>query len=219
MNKIYIFSGLGVDKRVFDKIDFGNLDVEFVDWITPQKKESIENYARRIQENIKTENPILIGLSFGGMVSVEISKIRKTQKIILLASAKIKSELPLMYRISGICNLHKMIPNSVFKFHTFITNWMFGARSAEEKKLLRNIIKDTDPDFLSWAVNEIVNWENQITPENALHIHGDRDKVIPLRNVKADHIIKNGGHFMTVSHSAEIGVMIRNILNNSTKQI
>lgn len=99
MNKIYILSGLGVDKRVFDKIDFGNLDVEFVDWIKPQKKESIESYARRIQESIKTENPILIGLSFGGMVSVEISKIRKTERIILLASAKIKSELPLMYRI------------------------------------------------------------------------------------------------------------------------
>lgn len=100
-----------------------------------------------------------------------------------------------------------------------MTNWMFGVRSGDEKKLLRDIIKDTDPDFLRWAVNEIIKWKNQITPENALHIHGDRDKIIPVQNVKADQIVKNGGHFMTVTHSGEIGVLIKNILNNPAKQI
>ncbi len=38
MSKIYIFSGLGVDKRVFHKIDFSNLNAVFVDWIDPLKK-------------------------------------------------------------------------------------------------------------------------------------------------------------------------------------
>jgi|GEM_PF-6861060 len=37
MKKVYIFSGSGVDKRVFQKIDFGNLDIEFIDWIEPRK--------------------------------------------------------------------------------------------------------------------------------------------------------------------------------------
>lgn len=44
MNKIYIFSGLGVDKRVFDKIDFSRLNVVFVDWIDPLKNETFESY-------------------------------------------------------------------------------------------------------------------------------------------------------------------------------
>lgn len=90
MSKIYILSGLGVDRRVFDKIDFGDLDVEFVDWITPLRNETLEDYTKRISLKITTENPVLIGLSFGGMVAVEISKIIKTKKIILIASAKNK---------------------------------------------------------------------------------------------------------------------------------
>ncbi|RZJ29312.1 MAG: alpha/beta hydrolase, partial [Chryseobacterium sp.] len=72
MNKIYIFSGLGVDRRVFDNIDFGDLNVEFIDWIIPLTNEAIEIYAERISRKIISENPILIGLSFGGMVAVEI---------------------------------------------------------------------------------------------------------------------------------------------------
>lgn len=211
MSKIYVFSGLGVDERVFDTIDFGNLEVEFVPWIKPFKNENIENYAQRIQENIKTENPILLGLSFGGMISVEISKIRKTQKIILLASAKTRNELPLIYRIFGKLKLNKIVPNSILKSHNFITNWFFGAHSVTEKKLLRNIIEDTDPDFLKWAINEIVNWKNEISPENTISIHGDLDKIIPIKNVKVDHIIKNGGHFMTVSHAKEIEKLIQNL--------
>lgn len=89
MNKIYVFSGLGVDKRVYDNIDFGTLDVEFIDWIEPLKNESLESYAFRISKKITEENPILIGLSFGGMLAAEISKIINVKKIILIASAKI----------------------------------------------------------------------------------------------------------------------------------
>ncbi|WP_333853837.1 hypothetical protein [Epilithonimonas sp.] len=51
MNKIYVFSGLGVDKRVFDNIDFGTLDVEFIDWIEPLENESLEKEGKLFANN------------------------------------------------------------------------------------------------------------------------------------------------------------------------
>ncbi|MCP1996093.1 alpha/beta hydrolase [Flavobacterium sp. HSC-61S13] len=110
MNKIYILSGLGVDRRVFDRIDFGNLNPEFIDWIETIYNESLADYAKRMVQLIPDENPILIGLSFGGMVAIEISKIIQTEKLILIASAKTKYELPLLYRIAVILKLNKLIP-------------------------------------------------------------------------------------------------------------
>ncbi|WP_260129909.1 hypothetical protein [Elizabethkingia anophelis] len=74
MDKVYIFSGLGVDERVFDQINFEGLDVEFIDWIKPLKKESLSEYAKRISSELTADNPTLIGLSFGGILAVEISK-------------------------------------------------------------------------------------------------------------------------------------------------
>jgi len=210
LNKIYIFSGLGVDKRVFENIDFSNLDVEFIDWIKPLKNESLKNYAKKISTKITAENPIIIGLSFGGILAVEISKILKTKKVILIASAKNKNELPKLYRIAGKLKINKLIPNFILKKENFITNWMFGIENENDKNLLKNILLETDTNFLIWAINEIVNWKNEENPENYVHIHGNKDRIIPIKNVKTNFVIENGGHFMTVNKAKEIEKILKN---------
>lgn len=212
MNKIYIFSGLGVDKRVFDNIDFENLNPNFVEWIEPKKNEPLVNYCKRISQEIKAENPILIGLSFGGMVAAEIAKIIKTKNVILIASAKTKNELPLLYRIAGSLKITKLIPTSILKQQNFLTNWFFGVKSKEDKNLLGKILNETDPKFLKWAINEITNWKNLEKPMNYIHIHGNNDKIIPIKNVDANFIIENGGHFMTVNKPKEIEQLIKNAI-------
>lgn len=213
MDKIYIFSGLGVDKRVFENIDFENLDIEFVDWIPILENESLQNYAERISIVIKSENPIVIGLSFGGILAVEISKIKKLKKLILIASAKNKNELPGIYKFARNLKLDKIIPTSVLKNQNFITNWMFGINTNAEKQLLKTILKETNPNFMRWAISEILNWKNELTPQNLIHIHGNKDRIIPIKNVKTDYIICNGGHFMTVNKAKEIEKIIKSICN------
>lgn len=208
MNKIYIFSGLGVDKRVFDAIDFSGLNVQFVDWIDPYRNESLESYARRISKNFQKDS-ILIGLSFGGMLAVEVSKIIPVKKVILIASAKNKNELPKYFRLVGTLKLNYLVPSSLLKTTNFITNWLFGATTLAEKRLLKNIIKDTDPNFLKWAINQILNWKNLSVPQNCIHIHGKHDRILPSKYVKVDYKIKNGGHFMTVNRPKEIESIIK----------
>lgn len=201
---------MGVDQRVFANIDFRNLDIEFIDWITPLKNEDIKAYAKCIAQNIKTENPVLIGLSFGGILAVEISKIIKAEKVILIASAKTKNELPKIYRYAGKLKLNRLIPVSILKQSNFITNWFFGIKAKSESIMLKNILKITDSVFLKWAINEIVNWQNTSIPKKCIHIHGDKGKIIPIKDIKADFVIKNGGHFMIVNKSKEIEKIIQN---------
>lgn len=215
MRKIYILSGLGVDKRVFNNFDFVDMDVEFIDWISPQKKETLSNYTKRIASNIQSELPILIGLSFGGIVAIEIAKIIKVKQIILIASAKNKFELPLYYRLVGKLQLNKLVPTSILKTHNSITNWFFGANTKEDKDLLKNIINDTNPIFLKWAINQIVNWKNSTISKDIVHIHGNKDRIIPIRNIQADYIISGGGHFMTVDRASEIENILLMVIKSS----
>lgn len=212
MSRIYVFSGLDVDERVFDNIDFGSLDVKFIDWIEPLKDESLESYALRISKKITSEDPVLIGLSFGGMVAVEISKIIKVEKLILIASAKNKFELPFIYRLFGRLNLLKLIPKKIFKQQNSISNWIFGIETDSEKQLLKEILQDTDLGFFSWAINEIANWKSEIVPQNCFHIHGNNDRIIPIKNAKADFLIEDGGHFMTVNKAKEIQDIILSLI-------
>lgn len=208
MRKIYIFSGLGVDKRVFDNIDFSGLNIAFVDWINPLKNETFESYAYRISKDFEN-NSILIGLSFGGMLAVEVSKIIPVKKVILIASAKNKNELPKWFLLAGKLKLNRIVPSTLLKSTNFITNWLFGATTSTEKLLLKNIIKDTDPTFLKWAINQIVNWKNLSVPQNCIHIHGTTDRILPAKYLKVDYSIKNGGHFMTVNKANEIEKIIK----------
>ncbi|RYF99992.1 MAG: hypothetical protein EOO02_15785 [Chitinophagaceae bacterium] len=105
---------------------------------------------------------------------------------------------------------------SIFKKQNFITNWLFGIESEAEKQLLKNILKDTDPNFFAWAINEIVNWKNETIPENLIHIHGNKDRIIPIKNVKADFVIDGGSHFMTVNRSEKMGKIIRQIWQHNS---
>ncbi len=213
MTKIFVLSGLGVDKRVFNEIDFKSADVTFVDWVKPFRRERISDYAKRIAEQISGEDIVLVGLSFGGMMAVELSKIINVRKIILIASAKNKEELPFIYRFIGKMRLNKIFPSSLLKTHNFLTNWFFGIHSFEHRLLMKNILKDTDSCFLRWAINEIVNWQNVSYPENCIHIHGSKDRIIPIKNCKVDYIINDGGHFMTVNKPREIEVILEKELH------
>jgi len=210
MKEIYLLSGLGADKRVFDFIDFSSYKTNHVEWIPPIDNESIEDYAKRLLEQIKTEKPILIGVSFGGMMATEIGKLIVTEKIILISSSKTKSEIPIYFRFIGSLHMEKTIPTKHFKKVNELVFWLFGTETKNEKELLKEIINDTDEQFLKWAIAKIVTWKNKTVSTNTIHIHGTNDKILPMK--KADFVIQNGGHLMIINKGKEISELLQKIL-------
>lgn len=209
---IYIISGLGADKRMFQNYSFDDFNVIHIDWILPFQNEIFQSYAFRISENMNDENAFLIGLSFGGMLSVEISKIKKFKKIFLLSSAKTMFEIPLYYRVLGKLNLLEIIPVSFLKSVNFLTNFVFGAKTNSEKILLKDIIRNTENSFMKWALYQIINWKNKDFEENIFHIQGNRDLILPHYFVKYDYLIEGGTHFMTLNQSKKIEqIILRNL--------
>ena len=206
---LYIFSGLGADERVFQRLDFSGYSVTFVKWIVPQHNETIENYAARLIAQITCAKPTLIGLSFGGLIAIEVAKQIDTEKVILIASARMKNEIPFYYRFAGQLRLHRLLPTRLLKSSNFITNWFFGTSSTFDEQLLRQIMADTDPTFLQWAIDKVVRWKNQTQLENIFHIHGTRDRILPLSFVKCDLTVKGGGHLMTLNKADELNQILR----------
>lgn len=215
--EIYILSGLGADERVFQNLDFSGFQPNFVKWIPPRKNESIENYSIRLSKQITSPKPILIGLSFGGMMAVEMAKLIETKKVILIASAKNKSEIPFYYRVAGFLRLHQFLPAKLLKSSNFAVNYFFGAKSAFDKQLLKQILHDTDSDFLKWSINAIVNWNNRTPISNLIHIHGTKDKILPIGFVDCNVKVKGGGHLMTLNQSEKLNSVLRELLIKSEK--
>lgn len=207
-----MISGLGADHRMFQNLDLKEFDISFIEWRSPSENESITNYAKRLVSQIKHENPVLIGLSFGGLIAIEISKSIQVEKIILISSMKSKYDIPLYFRIFGKTNLQKVVPFSLLRKINSANNWLFGAKSDIEKLLLKETLENTESSFLKWAVNSIITWTSEKVPNNVYQIHGTKDRLLPVSKIKNSSRIENGTHFMILEKAEEISGIIRDIL-------
>ena len=145
----------------------------------------------------------ILGVSFGGIIAIEISKLIKPKKLILISSVETSTQLPQTYVSLGKTQILNLIPNPLIKPPKPLLGFLFGAKN---KRLLKQIINDTKPEFIRWALNAIVNWSNEEKPIEAIRIHGTKDKLIPLKGEEIE--IKDGGHFMIVDKAEEISKLI-----------
>lgn len=213
MKKVFFISGLGADKRVFSLLDLSFCEPVFIDWITPSKKESLEAYALRLREQIKEDAPTIIGISFGGMLVAEMAKADATINAIIISSNKLSSEFPKYLRAGKYFPLYKLMPSHLLKKTTLLCKGILGAKGADQKKLLVQILKDTDTRFLKWAIGAILSWKNNIAPGNLIHIHGTGDKLLPYKLVKADHTIAKGTHVMPLDNADEISALLKKLVD------
>jgi pimeloyl-ACP methyl ester carboxylesterase len=210
MKHIYCISGFGADERIFSKINFWGNDVHFIQWKIPEKHESIESYASRMQQEITHPNPILIGLSFGGMMSVEIAKLIPVEKIILVSSVCCRKELPFYMKLTSALNLNRLIPMKPYPILEPIENRNLGVETKEEKNLLKEYRNNLNLQYSNWAIDQVVNWKNEWLPPNFIHIHGTKDHIFPIgKIIKPDYKIRNAGHLLLMNNADEVNGILK----------
>jgi pimeloyl-ACP methyl ester carboxylesterase len=212
---IYCISGLGADERAFSRLQLPGYELHFIPWIDPEPNESFDHYAKRMSSVIKEPEPIIIGLSFGGMLAIELTKLIKVKKLILISSVKTRSEEPWWMRTSGKLKLHQLVRPRPHPLLYPIENYFLGAHTKAEKTIANHFRETVNKTYLQWAIHQIVNWNNVTIPANCLHIHGNADRLFPIRNVKADYVIEGAGHFMVFNKANEISHIISAELQRS----
>ncbi|PWV46461.1 alpha/beta hydrolase [Chitinophaga sp. S165] len=211
---VYLFSGLGADSSVFMNLELPGYHKVYINWIPALRTESIREYAGRIKSQITVENPDIIGLSFGGIVAVEVSKQIKVNKMVLISSVRTKSELNRKQFFFMKLGFYRIIPGSLIRRANFLTYQYFGAKSPKDKKTLTNLLAHTDVSFFRWALKSIAYWDNKAAPERTIQIHGTADRVITHRLVHPDYRIKGGGHLMVFNKADTISKIITHYLND-----
>ena len=201
--KLYLIGGLGADERVFKFLTL-NHETQVINWIKPAAKEKIEFYTKRLLEQINQEEKFgILGVSFGGIIAIELAKLSNPEKVILVSSVETDNQLPKTYIALGKTRILNVIPNSLIKPPKQLLGFLFGAKN---KQLLEQIINDTSPEFIRWALNSIINWSNKSNTIELIRIHGTKDRLIPLKGEAIT--IKEGGHFMIVDKAEEVSKLV-----------
>jgi pimeloyl-ACP methyl ester carboxylesterase len=206
----YFISGLGADEKIFNNIVLpDSISVKHVHWIEPLPKETFQHYCSRLLVQIdQTEEFVLIGLSFGGMVAIELSKSVRPRKIIIISTVATHHEFPLQFRLAKALHLTSIIPPAVLKIPNPLSNWFFSVKTKEEKELLRYFLKNVTPSYMRWSMNAVLNWKNGRRPGNLVHIHGNDDRIFPVGRTHADYIIRDTGHFMVYDQAEKISKLL-----------
>jgi esterase/lipase len=212
--KLYCISGLGIDQTPFEFLEIKQeYELVYIDWIRPKKKESLPDYAHRLAEVIDDTEPFsLMGLSFGGMISIEIAKVKKPKHLILISSIPKPSQMPRIYKLGKLIKVYFWFPFKLVKNNVKLTNKLFGIKGKTHQRVMHSVMEKTDTKFLKWAIRAILTWKNT---EDIPHksIRGTKDKILPLLKSDADYIIQDGSHFMVVVKAGQISKIINDILD------
>lgn len=211
--KAYFISGIGADKRLFSYIELSpEFDPEYIEWIVPGEKESLSEYAIRLFTPYYSDKPfILIGLSLGGIVAVEIAKQFPPVCTIIISSVPVSSQLPPYYKVARKMNLQRHIPAGLFKVTATLKHYIF-MQSWANKRLMRRVIWEGDSRFIKWGMNAVLSWTNEVLPSPLNHIHGTRDEVFPVKYAKPTHVIHKGGHMLVINRAEAINNILQEIL-------
>jgi pimeloyl-ACP methyl ester carboxylesterase len=207
---IYCISGLGADFRIFEKLNIQRATLHPIQWEVPSAEDTLATYANKLSTQIVHPNAILLGVSFGGMLATEISKIVDVQKTIIVSSCKQRNELPLFLRTAGKLRLHKAFPFWLVARSNAISKLIFDTRSQAEALMLKRImLQQSDLTFLKRSVHMILNWQATQAPENIIHIHGKKDRLLTPFGIRPKYWISNGGHFMIWNEAEQISTIIQ----------
>jgi len=214
MKRVYFISGLGADRSVFDELDLSFCEPFFLDWIKPLKNETLKDYALRLANPIKEPDATIVGLSLGGMMATEIVTVNPGMKAIIISSNRTSKEFPFYSRfLAKYLPLYRLLNRRILMTVFPVAAWFLGARTKEQKLVLKNVFLRTNIPFVKWCIWAIARWKHQDVPPNVIHIHGTADKLLPFRYVHPDHIIENGEHLMIRSLAAEISALLRKLCN------
>ncbi|MDI5896177.1 alpha/beta hydrolase [Flavobacterium algoritolerans] len=198
---VYLMPGLAASTTIFERIALPEemFEIVLLEWEIPLNNESLTDYAKRIADKITHPNPVLIGVSFGGILVQEMAKYVEPRKIIIISSVKSNVEFPRRMKIAKTTKAYKLIPMNLIANIESLAKFSFGEKVNQRLKLYEKFLSVRDIRYLNWAVEQVILWDRTVVDERVIHIHGDMDDVFPIKYIKNCVVVKGGTHIMILN--------------------
>ncbi|WP_284651294.1 YqiA/YcfP family alpha/beta fold hydrolase [Flavobacterium terrisoli] len=204
MSKIHVYfmPGMAASPTIFERIQLPQdiFEMHMLEWEIPNPGESLNAYAKRIAEKIQHESPILIGVSFGGVLVQEMKQFLTTRKVIIISSVKSNAEFPRRLKMAKTTKAYKLMPTKLLENIQLLAKFTFGSSIVKQRLALYDkFLAVRDKRYLDWAIEQIINWERKEADKEVIHIHGDADEVFPPKYIRNFIPVKGGTHIMILT--------------------
>jgi len=211
---VYLVPGLAASKKIFEYLSLSEdkFEIYYIEWVLPLSvNESIQSYAKRMCGSITHKNPILIGVSFGGVMVQEMSKIITTKKVIIISSIKSNKELPTRLKLAKNTKAYKLFPSKVVENIGSYEALFFNDYLKKKNELYKMYLSFRDSLYLEWAIHNVLNWQQEKPLQNITHIHGNNDEIFPVKYIKNHIEVNNGTHVMILDKAKTISKILNKL--------
>ncbi len=194
--------GMAASSTIFERIKLpeDQFEIHLLEWFVPKNNQSLTAYAEQMAKNIKHENSILVGVSFGGILVQEMKQYVKPKKVVIISSVKSNAELPRRMKVAKTTKAYKLIPTKLFENIEVLAKFTLGSSMIKQRMVLyEKFLSVRDKHYLDWAIDQILNWKRTDADPEIIHIHGDADEVFPPKYIKGFIPVKDGTHIMIIN--------------------
>lgn len=193
--------GLAASSAIFERIALpqDQFEVVLLEWQIPLENESLTDYAQRICEKVTHESPVLVGVSFGGILVQEMAKFVNARKVIIISSVRSNAQFPRRMKITKVTKAYKLVPSNVVNKMESLARFSFSGKINQRLKLYEKFLSVRDDRYFQWAVRQVILWDRSEIDQNVIHIHGDADNVFPMKYITDCIVVKGGTHIMILN--------------------
>ncbi len=199
---IYFMPGMAANPLIFEKLDFERdiYEFYFLEWLEPLPNECLQDYCLRLSKNIHHKNPILIGVSFGGIIVQELAKIIDVRKTVIISSIKDPRELSDKMQLIKKLKLYYLFPSSKINLiERLLYRFSYSKKLKFRLEMYQKYLTVKSKNYLDWCIKQVLFWENKNPVKNIIHIHGSADHIFPSEFIQNAHIIKGASHVLVLS--------------------
>ena len=211
--KIFLVPGLGYDHRIFDRLTISVGQAVPIAWIDPIRGEKIADYAARLFASLppEDEDVVLIGHSFGGVVSQEIATQRRISKVILISSIQERKEMSRSMRWVKPLGLYRLFTRGICLRTVKYWGAAHGFPTKEDQELFKSMVGKCSNRYLQWALRTLSGWHAPVVPvrTKVFRIHGGKDKTFPAKYINpVDALVEFGNHILLYDQAERVSELL-----------
>jgi pimeloyl-ACP methyl ester carboxylesterase len=206
-----LLPGMGADARLFDAQE-SSLRFTVPPWPDPMPTDTLQSYAARFASVLRDPPSIVGGASFGGMVALELAALTNPAAVVLVGSCAAPDAVAPYIRMLGRAVVH--LPSWAFRPRPWTSSFLLpklGELDRAGRSLFWSMAARVPPAFLKWACSAVLGWRPTPLDVPVFHIHGDRDRLIPIGRVRPTEVVRGGGHLLSLTHPRQVTSFIAGI--------
>ena len=199
---VYLMPGMAANPSIFENIRLPEelFQIHLLEWMLPEHaNETLQEYAERMAKKIKHDNVVLLGVSFGGILVQEMSQFLNLRKLFVVSTVRSNKELPRRMKLLRKTKMYKVLPTQLASNVDLLAKFAFGKTITKRVELYKKYLSVSDKRYLDWAIKQVVCWKQKEIDLKAIHIHGEKDIVFPIKYIDDCIVVKGGTHIMIIN--------------------